>query len=603
MVNKAEHAGMQLCGRYGDIAMTMSGMWFRIFGVLVGALITAFPLASQPAGGSTSQTLIFTPVSTVAIGVSPITLTATASSGLTAFTFTTSSDPGICTVSANKVTIAGVGVCALTASQAGNATYAPASANASIDVVVLQSPISLIAVQSRKVHGAFGPFDIPIESGVPLAGAVSTEPRVGNAGHDIVFQFSGPVNSIGSASAFGTPGIFLGATPTISGSEVRVALSGVPDNHRVTACLSGVNGTIVQTASIGFLAGDVNRSGSVNVVDIIGVKAHAGNAIDITNFAYDVNGDGAIGASDLSTVKVRSGQALSTWPIIKFEPQPTSGTPGNHTPPWSVGTNVLAVFSVAGTIPTNWTVVSGILPPGLTLNPSSGQLTGILTTAGIYTFTVQAATCTLSNVVSGVFTVTIPEGEAMIPVPSKVAGIKPVQHAGLNGAGALYAWAANPARCDNTQPAITSSWQHNIDFYQHGLQGQYDSFDMAPNEALTYAFTAIETGPGQIFVGTNGLVPLPANFLSISTKPCDFDVTKLIPGPTRDFCYVTAPVDNQLSWIVTTGAANFTCKMVPGTTYYLNLRWQDAAPGGANTVDSCAARGLARCGGYVQIRR
>ncbi|MBL0124925.1 MAG: hypothetical protein IPP88_20135 [Betaproteobacteria bacterium] len=80
-----------------------------------------------------SQTVTFAPASPVTFGVTPITLTATASSGLTAFTFSTSSAASICTVATNQLTIVGVGTCVLTASQAGNANVASASANANGD--------------------------------------------------------------------------------------------------------------------------------------------------------------------------------------------------------------------------------------------------------------------------------------------------------------------------------------------------------------------------------------------------------------------------------------------------------------------------------------
>jgi multisubunit Na+/H+ antiporter MnhG subunit len=79
-----------------------------------------------------TQTVTFAPASPVVFGVTPITLTATATSGLTAFTFSTSSANTICTVTGNQLTIVGVGTCALTATQPGNANYATASANANV---------------------------------------------------------------------------------------------------------------------------------------------------------------------------------------------------------------------------------------------------------------------------------------------------------------------------------------------------------------------------------------------------------------------------------------------------------------------------------------
>jgi hypothetical protein len=73
-----------------------------------------------------TQTITFTaPASPVTYGVSPISLSATASSGL-AVTFSVPSGP--CTVSGNTMTVAGAGTCVVAANQPGNADYTAAPA-------------------------------------------------------------------------------------------------------------------------------------------------------------------------------------------------------------------------------------------------------------------------------------------------------------------------------------------------------------------------------------------------------------------------------------------------------------------------------------------
>ncbi|MCY7389132.1 MAG: hypothetical protein LH481_13925, partial [Burkholderiales bacterium] len=64
------------------------------------------------------------------LGVAPITLTATSSSGLTSFTFSTSSAASVCAVAGNQLTIVGAGPCIVTATQAGNANFASAALTA-----------------------------------------------------------------------------------------------------------------------------------------------------------------------------------------------------------------------------------------------------------------------------------------------------------------------------------------------------------------------------------------------------------------------------------------------------------------------------------------
>src|SRR4029077_10869961 len=69
-----------------------------------------------------AQTLTFAPLIPRTYTDPPFALTATASSGLPV-TFSAS---GPCTVAAGVVTLTGAGSCTVTASQPGNASYAPA---------------------------------------------------------------------------------------------------------------------------------------------------------------------------------------------------------------------------------------------------------------------------------------------------------------------------------------------------------------------------------------------------------------------------------------------------------------------------------------------
>jgi alpha-tubulin suppressor-like RCC1 family protein len=111
------------------------------------------PVVAQIGG----QSIVFTSPVQIAPGV-PAALSATASSGL-AVTFDTWT-PGTCGVSGSTVTANSVGLCGISASQAGNASI---SAAPQVKVLV---PISvtpaIIGAVSRRAHGGAGTFDVPL---------------------------------------------------------------------------------------------------------------------------------------------------------------------------------------------------------------------------------------------------------------------------------------------------------------------------------------------------------------------------------------------------------------------------------------------------------
>ncbi len=167
-------------------------------------------------------------------------------------------------------------------------------------------PVSLLAVVSRKTHGAAGAFDLPVDSTVTLGGAVTVESRIIGSGHSVIFQFSVPVISVDAVTTS-----VGAATTTLVGNDVVVTLTGVPDNRRARITMTNVNGVGANAeASMGFLVGDVNNSRSVTAADISGVKARSGQTTSALNFKFDVNATGAINASDISAVKARSGLTL-----------------------------------------------------------------------------------------------------------------------------------------------------------------------------------------------------------------------------------------------------------------------------------------------------
>jgi CSLREA domain-containing protein len=99
-----------------------------------------------------NQTITFDPLANRTYGNAPFTVSATASSSLPV-TFSVVSGPA--TISGNTVTITGGGSVTLRASQAGNATYNPASADQTFSVA--KAPLSVIADHKTRFYGAPDP--------------------------------------------------------------------------------------------------------------------------------------------------------------------------------------------------------------------------------------------------------------------------------------------------------------------------------------------------------------------------------------------------------------------------------------------------------------
>jgi hypothetical protein len=171
------------------------------------------------------------------------------------------------------------------------------------------STLQMTGAVSRKMHGAVGPFDVPL----PFSGEPGVECRSSGGNHALVFGFT---NNIVSGSATVTSGTGTAAAPTFSGNTMTVNLSGVADVQKITVTLNNVTDAAGQVlpstaVSMNVLAGDTNANKQVNATDIGQTKAQSGVAVSAANFRLDVNASGgSINATDISLVKARAGSSV-----------------------------------------------------------------------------------------------------------------------------------------------------------------------------------------------------------------------------------------------------------------------------------------------------
>ena len=149
---------------------------------------------------------------------------------------------------------------------------------------------------SRLTHSDAGSFDIDM----PLTGTSGVEDRDGSGSYLAVFTFD---DAVTSGDAVIVSGSATAGTPTFSGSEMQVPLTGVADQQTVTIEVSNVNddgGS--DDVAFGFLIGDVNGDRRVNNTDGNQVKADNGQLVTGSNFRDDINLSGRVDKPDKNAV-------------------------------------------------------------------------------------------------------------------------------------------------------------------------------------------------------------------------------------------------------------------------------------------------------------
>ncbi len=127
---------------------------------------------------------------------------------------------------------------------------------------------------------------------------------------------------------------------------------------------------------------------------------------------------------DTNTITAPTGCTPGSAPVTSSSPAITSGTPTTAT----VGTAYDFRVTSTGTPAPTYTVTAGTLPAGLTLNSTTGAITGTPTTAGSPTVTITASNGT-GPTVSAIYTLTVrprpavtaPVATAPTPTPSAAA--------------------------------------------------------------------------------------------------------------------------------------------------------------------------------------
>jgi len=161
---------------------------------------------------------------------------------------------------------------------------------------------------SRKTHGTIMP---PFDVALPLSGTVGIECRTGGTptgNHTIIVTFAKAISAVASATCAGNT-----ATTSISGTDVTVNCTNVPNAQTVAINLLGVNdGTNVADVSVpmGVLLGDVNASRLVDSGDVFLVRQQTAQTATSSNFREDVNASGLIDSGDVFLTRRQTATSL-----------------------------------------------------------------------------------------------------------------------------------------------------------------------------------------------------------------------------------------------------------------------------------------------------
>ena len=117
----------------------------------------------------------------------------------------------------------------------------------------------------------------------------------------MVFQFD---SALAGGLATVTAGTGVAGTPTFSGNEMIVPVTGVANAQYLTIGATNVASTAGRTGGsgsvrVGFLVGDVNGSRNVSLSDLLSMNAVLSQSVAASNFLRDINVSGTLSLADL----------------------------------------------------------------------------------------------------------------------------------------------------------------------------------------------------------------------------------------------------------------------------------------------------------------
>jgi hypothetical protein len=313
--------------------------------------------------GATAQTITFAALANATYGAAPVTLAATASSGL-AVSYSVS---GPATISGAVLTITGAGTVSVTATQTGNNTYAAATPVVQ-SFTVAKAALTLSATSATRVYGAANP--------------------------SLAYSFSGFVNGDSQATATsGAPTESTTATTTsaVGSYPITLALGTLASTNYALTLNSG--SLTVTPATLTLTANSATR--------VYG----AANPTFTGSLSGTVNGDTL---TESFSTSATTNSAPGTYAIA---PSATGTNVGNYAVAATNGaltiTQAKPTVTLATSAPSGFNGTTSIVLTATLVSPTSGAPTGTVTFS---VGGVSVGMATISGGTAVLMTTTLPVG-------------------------------------------------------------------------------------------------------------------------------------------------------------------------------------------------
>lgn len=232
-----------------------------------------------------------------------------------------------------------------------------------VDLSSGASAVTLVTVATAPAHGT---------AAVSSNTSLTYRPQAGYAGTD---SFTYTLTNIGGTSTVGTVTVTVGA-PTLTYSPPSTLQASVGASYSSTALAVATGGTAPYTYAI--------ATGSLPP----GLTMDANGTVRGTPTSVTVN-DFTVVATDNTTpggpytAMSNAIRMTVSAPTIAFSSTSLASVPAGTAYNQSVTAS-------GGVAPYSYAIIGGSLPPGVTLNTSTGAISGPLTSVGSYPFTLQA---------------------------------------------------------------------------------------------------------------------------------------------------------------------------------------------------------------------